>query len=123
MNHHPEPAPLPPEPERIPWGILTLVALGGMVAFGIGIIWAVSVQEQQAGTLVVGAGEPPPPYVGEAEIGIVDQEPFAIERRFAEHRREKLQRLESYGWVDRSRNVIHIPIDRAIDLVLQEGAR
>ena len=29
--------------------------------------------------------------------------------------------LSSYGWIDRSRGVVRIPIDRAIDLALEEG--
>jgi hypothetical protein len=33
----------------------------------------------------------------------------------------ELEQLESYGWVDRSAGVVHIPITRAIDLILQRG--
>ena len=29
--------------------------------------------------------------------------------------------LTSYGWVDRQKGIVRIPIDRAIDLVLQRG--
>jgi hypothetical protein len=29
--------------------------------------------------------------------------------------------LSSYGWVDRQKGIVRIPIDRAIDLVLQRG--
>ncbi len=29
--------------------------------------------------------------------------------------------LSSYGWVDRAHGVVHIPVDRAMDLVLKEG--
>jgi hypothetical protein len=31
------------------------------------------------------------------------------------------QRLNSYGWVDRSRGIVHIPIDQAMKLILQRG--
>ena len=31
------------------------------------------------------------------------------------------EQLNSYGWVDREHDVAHIPIDRAIDLVLRDG--
>jgi hypothetical protein len=30
-------------------------------------------------------------------------------------------RLNSYGWVDREKGIVHIPIDRAIDMVAQKG--
>jgi hypothetical protein len=29
--------------------------------------------------------------------------------------------LSNYGWVDRSRGIVRIPIDRAIDLLAQQG--
>lgn len=31
------------------------------------------------------------------------------------------QKLNSYGWQDRSNGIVHIPIDRAMDLILQRG--
>jgi hypothetical protein len=29
--------------------------------------------------------------------------------------------LEHYGWVDRDKGVVHIPIDRAMDLLAERG--
>ena len=34
---------------------------------------------------------------------------------------EQNQELHSYGWVDRSKGIVRIPIDRAMDLILQRG--
>jgi hypothetical protein len=34
--------------------------------------------------------------------------------------RQKLK-LNSYGWIDRSNGIVRIPIDRAMDLILQRG--
>ncbi|HEY1790272.1 MAG TPA: hypothetical protein VGJ73_19155 [Verrucomicrobiae bacterium] len=31
------------------------------------------------------------------------------------------QKLNSYGWEDQSNGIVHIPIDRAMDLILQRG--
>jgi hypothetical protein len=31
------------------------------------------------------------------------------------------QKLDSYGWIDRSTGVARIPIERAIDIVVQQG--
>lgn len=36
-------------------------------------------------------------------------------------RAQKLQRLQSYGWVDRRAGLVHIPIDRAMQLLLARG--
>ena len=31
------------------------------------------------------------------------------------------ERLHSYGWVDQGAGIVHIPIDRAIDLIVERG--
>ena len=38
-----------------------------------------------------------------------------------EVRKQQSSALDSYGWVDRSRGIVHIPIDRAMDLILARG--
>jgi len=32
-------------------------------------------------------------------------------------------KLDSYGWVDRRAGVIHVPVERAVELLLHEGLR
>jgi hypothetical protein len=39
----------------------------------------------------------------------------------AKFREEEARRLNSYGWVDKSAGTVRIPVDRAMDLVLQKG--
>ena len=34
---------------------------------------------------------------------------------------EESERLESYGWVDEGAGVAHIPVEAAIDLMLEQG--
>ena len=70
------------------------------------------------------AGRPPvPSQIGKAEIGIVDQVDFQVDRRLEEWKAAKRKRLTSYGWSDRSKGLIHIPIDKAIDeVVARAGA-
>lgn len=38
-------------------------------------------------------------------------------------RRDEEQRLSTYGWVDREQGVIHVPVERAIELLADEGLR
>jgi hypothetical protein len=38
-----------------------------------------------------------------------------------EVRKQQSGELESYGWVDRSHSIVHIPIVRAMDLILERG--
>ncbi len=40
---------------------------------------------------------------------------------FEAFRASQQQVLTSYGWVDRQEKVVHIPIDRAIELLLERG--
>jgi hypothetical protein len=69
-------------------------------------------------------GKPPiPTSIGRDEIGIVDQVEFENDRRLGEWRAAKQKRLTSYGWSDRSKQVIHIPIDQAMDEVIAEAAK
>jgi len=38
-----------------------------------------------------------------------------------EQRRRDAEILRSYGWVDRERGLVRVPIDRAMDLLLERG--
>jgi hypothetical protein len=44
--------------------------------------------------------------------------PAADLKRF---RAEEDARLHSYGWIDRPHGIMHIPIERAMDLIMQRG--
>jgi hypothetical protein len=64
-----------------------------------------------------------PTEIGRDEIGIVDQLDFSVDNRLAEWKAAKRKRLETYGWVDREKRLVHIPIEKAIEQVIsQSGA-
>jgi hypothetical protein len=42
-------------------------------------------------------------------------------REFASSRQAENRHLEGYGWSDRDKGTLHIPIDRAISLVQERG--
>ncbi len=42
-------------------------------------------------------------------------------RHWREFRSAEMDRLATYGWMDRTSGVVHIPIDRAMDLVAERG--
>jgi hypothetical protein len=52
-----------------------------------------------------------------AEIGIVDQVPFTYDKRLPKWRHDRKVELESYGWVDKTKGVVRIPIEAAMDKV------
>jgi hypothetical protein len=67
-------------------------------------------------------GRPPEPaMIGKSEIGIVDQPAFDNDRRLEEWKAAKQHRLNGYGWVDRKKQIVHIPIDKAIDQLVSEA--
>jgi hypothetical protein len=47
-------------------------------------------------------------------------EPF-MSSSFPEFEEKQRDALTSYGWIDRQAGVVHIPIDRAIELTLERG--
>jgi hypothetical protein len=56
------------------------------------------------------------------EVGIIDLVPFDADHRLAKWQADKAKALGGYGWVDRKKGVIHIPIDEAIkDVIRQAG--
>jgi hypothetical protein len=63
-----------------------------------------------------------PPEIGSSKIGMVEQQIFERSRRGETDRSMRQERLRSYGWVDRRQGVVHLPIERAMELVA-EGAR
>ncbi len=75
-------------------------------------------------------------YLGGHAIATIQVNPMSVEDqqippapRLEEHPAIELrqlhaqedQMLSTYGWVDKKTGVVHIPIDRAMDLMLQRG--
>ena len=95
---------------------IVLVGVAALVIFLLGSLAA-------SAYLRVKQGEHPPlalpPETGQNKIGLVEQQLFELADRGERERARKLQRLSSYGWVDRQAGVVHVPIERAMELVVQ----
>lgn len=111
--------PFVQEPDRVPARRLASIGLAGLLVFGAGALWATSVQRDATGSVRADTA-PRPALAGDREVGMVYQrrfdEPIAAPRRDEAHRR-----LESTGWVDRDAGVVHVPIDQAMEIVVQRG--
>ncbi len=55
------------------------------------------------------------------EVGIVDYVPFDGDDRLERWRADKTRALGSYGWVDRSKGIIHIPVEEAMKELLRQN--
>jgi hypothetical protein len=56
------------------------------------------------------------------EIGIIDYVPFDSDARLDRWRAEKTKALNSYGWVDRKKGLIHVPVEEAMKEVVRQAA-
>lgn len=102
------------------------VGVISLVVFALGTVWAVTILHRETARAHAATGLSRPPMLGQSEIGIVDQVLFTGDHRLADWKAERAAHLNGYGWVDRSKGIAHIPIEKAIEEVvsgaLPEGA-
>lgn len=111
------------EEDRVGTAKIILTAIVSLAIFGVGVIWAVAIQrDAMGGTIVQEAGPQGPAHDRAPEVGIVYQWPFFVSNYGNEKAEEKREQLDSYGWVDKSAGVVHIPIEQAMQkYVTQSG--
>jgi hypothetical protein len=117
MTEHP--SGVRSEEDRISTGTILLVGVASLVIFFLGGLATVMFHDS---VRAARPGPPVPREVGSSKIGMVEQQLFDWSRRGSLDRAAREERLRSYGWVDRRQGVVHLPIDRAMQLVA-EGAR
>jgi hypothetical protein len=113
--------------DQIDFKKVILVGVTSLFVFALGTIWAVAILHRETDRARATTGlSKTPALLHKSEIGIVDQPLFEGDHRLADWRAERAARLNGYGWVDRSKGIAHIPIDKAMDEVaggmLPEGA-
>lgn len=109
----------PQEPDIVPGRTVTGVGIGVVVAVVLSVVIALSIgkcRSRQLGHVWV------PPLAWpeiKGDINAMETRLFSVEAQgLAEHQRAEA-RLHGYGWIDRSRRIVHVPIDVAIDLYLK----
>lgn len=111
------------EEDRIAIGKIVLTAVVSLFIFGIGVLWAISIQRGEEKSIVTKLNPAPPAEAGAPEVGIVYQWPFNESSYGADKARETKARLEGYHWVDKDKKIVRIPIDVAMKKYLaQQGA-
>jgi hypothetical protein len=113
------------EPEVIAFGKVITVGVLSVVLFVIGSIWALKIRTvTEASMNAAGSRNTAlPAGFGAEEQGIVDQIPFELNTWVAKDRLEATAKLKGYGWVDPQAGVIHVPIERAMELVVAESGK
>jgi len=87
----------------------------------IGVLVAGLVLSAGAGSVTPSLAGPGGALPAPREISEVEQTPIWSTRDGEDLRDAQRRELESWGWVDRDAGVAHIPIDRAMDLVMKES--
>lgn len=109
------------EPDNLPRGLLLRIAVGTLaVGLGLCAIAYLLLRARESSLFgsrpIAGERLPAPHRVAE-----VREEVFSITRPKPTLLEERRQMLERYGWVDRPRGVISVPIEVGMDMVVREA--
>ncbi len=107
------------EEDRISTGRIVAVGIASLLLFFLASLAATRMMARDRAALLPEGPPPAPAEIGRAKIGLLEQQPFERTRTGPEWKAEQRRRLDGYGWVDRKEGVAHIPVDRAMDLVVQ----
>jgi hypothetical protein len=121
-GHGPPAAQLPGdlEDKNLPYRKIVGVGVGSVIIFALSIIWSTSLLRGAEKEMQPGGAPPLPVGVNQYEVGIVNQRMFSLDQRAAQKRLQQMNRLNTYGWLDRQAGVAHIPVDVAMDMLVQE---
>jgi hypothetical protein len=112
----------PAEEDVISSGKIIAIGIISLMVFVIGSLitaWGMKTVEAQANP----DGPAQLPHdLGKPKIGMVEQRLFENANQGTAWRTEARRRLESTGWVDREKGIVHIPIEKAMEKV-EKGAR
>ena len=100
--------------DDINFGKVIAIGVGSLALFAVCTVWAAVILKRETAHIEEKTGRTRQAVVGQAEIGIVDQVPFATDTRLPKWKKERREHLETYGWVDRGKGVVHIPIEDAM---------
>lgn len=112
------------EPNLIPSNVVVASTLGVIVAIVIGCVIAHGIATWRTAALGSNPRAPAerlrgvPPEVVPPDVNAIETLPFSVEAQGLASHQVAEAWLSGYGWVDRGRRIIHIPIDAAFDVYL-----
>ena len=98
---------------HIAWAFLTLVI--AVIIILAGSWWIFRDFHRSAESRVLGTGPAQPALPPEPRLQILPSADWTLMME------QEKAALHSYRWVDRSRGIVRIPIDRAMELIVQHG--
>lgn len=121
---HPESAERPRQmPDSVPIAKSVLVAIVALAIFAVGVFFSNQMLSRETKGLLPSGPAPAPSKIGQRQIGIVNQRLFELQLENEDLRGEQQDRLTTYGWVDRDKHLIHIPIESAMERLIAGSKR
>jgi hypothetical protein len=117
MTEHAQGGHPPAEADRINSWKIAAVGLASLAVFLVASLLTVAWMRKEQAELNP-AFPVMPAEAGQAKIGIVEQQLFESANHAEAVRRRQLDRLGSYGWVDKEKGLVHVPIDAAMERYL-----
>jgi hypothetical protein len=97
---------------------IILVGVVALAVFSAGIIWAYYLMLGFKADIHKNGVAKPGSEMGKSEIGIVDQVLFSDDHRLDNWKAAHRKHLDSVGWVDKSKGIVHIPIEQAMQKIV-----
>jgi hypothetical protein len=105
------------EEDHVPmWPVIIALSIT-LVVSAVLVVWAVAETAAREAQLRP-SGAFPEAFLGPRHMVARVREDVFGEQRGAGFDAQQRAELEGWGWVDRERGLVHIPVDRAIDLLL-----
>ena len=117
MTDHAHSGHPPAEVDRIRSWTVVAVGVASLLLFFVAA--AITVTYMRREELALNPAHPVlPAEAGKRKIGMVEQQLFENADRARTLQAQKEAHLRSYGWVDRQKGIVHVPVDQAVDRVL-----
>ncbi|HTP53291.1 MAG TPA: hypothetical protein VMK42_21555 [Anaeromyxobacteraceae bacterium] len=105
------------EQDRIATPRILLVAFASLLVFFIASVVTVQGMYRKRAELLPDGPPRWPAEIGDRKIGLLEQRLFSLAVEPKEEKRAQLERLRSWGWVDRRAGAVHMPIGEAMERV------
>jgi hypothetical protein len=111
------------EEDLVPSGTLVRTALVSVLVGAIGVFFAGLIVVAATGNIVPSVTGPGGTRPAPREIGEIEQTQIWKTQRGIDLRDAQRAELERWGWANREHHIARIPIDEAMNLVVQQEAR
>ena len=106
--------------QKMSWSWIIGVGVASVLIFAVATLWSTHILNSTRAEMQPAGPPPIPKQVSQYEVGIVNLRVFALDQRAAQKRLRQLERLDSYGWVDREAGMAHIPVSEAMKMLVAE---